>query len=130
MAAGSRPSTLAKVLGLVACALAWTAALIAYLKDGQVKFGLIAAGIFRRGHLIRGGGETQGAAGCRRLICADPLARERPKLILSPDPSASRETYRQRLLIRLLGDWDGTLDEMLVRCGMASEGEHDQRKDG
>ena len=37
---------LARVLGLIAGVLAWVAALIAYLKDGEVKLGLIAAGIF------------------------------------------------------------------------------------
>lgn len=38
--------TLARILGLIAGVLAWVAALIAYLKDGEVNLGLIAAGIF------------------------------------------------------------------------------------
>jgi len=37
---------LAPVLGLVACALAWIAALISYLKQGVIKWELIAAGAF------------------------------------------------------------------------------------
>jgi len=38
--------TLARVLGVIAGALAWAAAAIAYSQDGKVKFGLIAAGVF------------------------------------------------------------------------------------
>jgi hypothetical protein len=38
--------TLARILGLIAGVLAWTAALIGYLDDHRVRFGLIAAGVF------------------------------------------------------------------------------------
>jgi hypothetical protein len=38
--------TLAQILGLIAGALAWTAALISYSKTGDINFGLIAAGTF------------------------------------------------------------------------------------
>ena len=37
---------LAPVLGLIAGALAWTAALITYLNEGVIKWNLIAAGVF------------------------------------------------------------------------------------
>ena len=38
--------TLARILGLIAGVLAWTAALIGYLDNHRVNFALIAAGVF------------------------------------------------------------------------------------
>lgn len=38
--------SLAPVLGLIAGALAWTAAAITYFKTGAIKWELIAAGVF------------------------------------------------------------------------------------
>jgi hypothetical protein len=37
---------LPQVLGLIACALAWTAALITYRNTGEIRIALIAAGLF------------------------------------------------------------------------------------
>ena len=44
----SPPKTrrIAIALGLIAGLLAWAAALITYIKSGEVKLGLIAAGLF------------------------------------------------------------------------------------
>lgn len=41
-----RSLRLSQTLGIVAGLLAWTAALIHYLKHGEVRFALIAAGLF------------------------------------------------------------------------------------
>jgi len=42
----SKTRRIAITLGLIAGLLAWGAALIAYIKSGEVKLGLIAAGLF------------------------------------------------------------------------------------
>lgn len=42
----SKPQRLAVILGLTAGVLAWGAALVSYVKTGEIRLGLIAAGLF------------------------------------------------------------------------------------
>jgi hypothetical protein len=51
--------TVSRILGVIAGALAWTAALISYSQDGQIKFGLLAAGVFAAAMPFAASGKTK-----------------------------------------------------------------------